>query len=374
MKYLFRFLIIAVLALTALVAPPRMRHVASAQGVAPEDRAPVKMGVPDVVFVATPHDVISRMLQVAGVRKEDMVYDLGCGDARMLVLASQKYGVRGIGYDIDPERVIESRQNVAKNNLQGLVKIIQEDIFTLDLEDADVILLYLHPEIMHKLIPQIEKMKPGSRIVCHQYGLPEIYKPDQKITLVSNEDSAEHYIAFYTTPLQIDFDSPLANIEQALKLDPNDAKAYFSRGNLHFAQNAYDLAIADYTRVIQIDSSRAAAYHNRGIVYMDKNDFDRAIDDFDQVIRLDADDSDAYFSRGSAYLMKGVYDRAIADLDKAIMLDPTDDVAYFTRGEAHFGAGSYDLAIADYEAALRIDPDYIEAGQGLENARKARGK
>jgi len=131
-----------------------------------------------------------------------MVYDLGCGDARMLVLAAQKYGARGIGYDIDPERVIESRQNVLKNNVQDLVKIIQADIFTLDLEKADVMPLYLLPEMLAKLIPQIEKMKPGSRIVCHEYGFPDIYKPDSKLTIISNEDNAEHHLMLYTLPLK----------------------------------------------------------------------------------------------------------------------------------------------------------------------------
>ena len=162
----------------------------------------MQMRTPDVVFVGTPYDLISTMLQMADVKKTDMVYDLGCGDGRILVLAAQKYGVRGVGYDIDPQRVIESRQNVARHNLQDLVKIIQADIFTLDLENADVMPLYLHPDMMRQLVPQVEKMKPGSRIVTHEYGFPDIYKPDQKITVVSNEDNAEHHLMLYTLPLK----------------------------------------------------------------------------------------------------------------------------------------------------------------------------
>ncbi len=114
---------------------------------------------PDVVYVGTPYDLVSKMLKMARVQKKDMVYDLGCGDGRILILAAQKYGCRGIGYDIDPERVKASRENVARNHVEHLVKIIQADIFTVDLSDADVLPLYLLPEMNIKLIPQLEKLK-----------------------------------------------------------------------------------------------------------------------------------------------------------------------------------------------------------------------
>jgi len=120
----------------------------------------------------------------------------------MLVLAAQKYGVQGIGYELDPELVIRSRQNVSRNNVQDLVKIIQADIFTLDLSNVDVMPLYLHPDMLIKLMPQVEKMKPGARIVLHAYGLPDIYKPDKIITVISNEDNAERLLMLYTLPLK----------------------------------------------------------------------------------------------------------------------------------------------------------------------------
>ena len=187
--------------ITALMSPDA-RFAATIQGIAPEEQEPKEMRGPDVVFVGTPYDLISTMLQMADVKKTDMIYDLGCGDGRILVLAAQKYGAKGVGYDIDPQRIVESRQNVSKNNLQDLVKIIQADIFTLDLEKADVMPLYLHPDMMRQLVPQVEKMKPGSRIVCHEYGLPDIYKPDQKTTIISNEDNAEHHLMLYVLPLK----------------------------------------------------------------------------------------------------------------------------------------------------------------------------
>ena len=156
---------------------------------------------PDVVYVGTAYDLISKMLQMAKVTKGDMVYDLGCGDGRMVVLAAQKYGCHAVGYDIDPVRVDESLKNVARNHVENLVKIVQADIFTLDLSQADVLPMYLLPEMNRKLLPQLEKLKPGSRIVTHDYGLDGIVA-DKTITVISNEDNASHTLSLYTTPLK----------------------------------------------------------------------------------------------------------------------------------------------------------------------------
>lgn len=170
--------------------------------VAPGDEGdPGWMRTPDVVYVGTPYDVVSTMLRMAGVKKQDVVYDLGCGDGRMLVLAAQKYGCRAVGYDIDPVRVRESRENVARNGVGSLVEIIQEDIFKVDLAEATVLPIYLLPEMNRRLLPQLEKLKPGSRIVCHDYGLDGII-PDETRTVISNEDNASHILMLYTTPLR----------------------------------------------------------------------------------------------------------------------------------------------------------------------------
>ncbi len=156
---------------------------------------------PDVVFVGTPYDVVSIMLQLARVKKEDVVYDLGCGDGRMVVLAAQKYGCRGMGYDIDPERIAAALENVRKNRVGSLVSIVRQDLFTLDFSAADVLSLYLLPEINEKLLPKFEKLKPGSRLVFHDYGLPEM-EADREIRVVSNEDNASHTLYLYTVPLK----------------------------------------------------------------------------------------------------------------------------------------------------------------------------
>jgi precorrin-6B methylase 2 len=155
---------------------------------------------PDVVYVGTPYDVISILLQLAHIQKDDVLYDLGCGDGRVLVLAAQKYGCRGVGYEIDPERVIASVENVTKNRVEKLVKIVQADIFTQDLSEATVVHLYLLPEMNIKLLPQLDKMKPGTRVICHNYNLQGIIA-DQTLTYLSYEDSSTHIIALYTIPL-----------------------------------------------------------------------------------------------------------------------------------------------------------------------------
>jgi SAM-dependent methyltransferase len=167
----------------------------------PKREVAKSMRTPDVVYVGTAYDLISKMLQMAQPKKSDIVYDLGCGDGRILVLAAQKYGCRGVGYDIDPVRIQDSRENVARNHVGKLVTIIQEDIFTVDLSKADVIPLYLLPDMNRRLLPQLDKMKPGSRIVCHNYDLDEIVS-DKIITVISNEDNASHTLTLYTTPLK----------------------------------------------------------------------------------------------------------------------------------------------------------------------------
>jgi ribosomal protein L11 methylase PrmA len=162
---------------------------------------PKFMRTPDVVYVGTPYDVVSEMLHIAQVTKDDLVVDLGCGDARMLVLAAQKYGSHGIGYDIDPDMVWASRRNAEKNNVADLVQIIQADIFTVDISKADVLLIYLLPEMNLKLIPQLESLKPGSRLVFHNYDLGGIV-PEKKVKVISNEDNSSHTLYLYTTPLK----------------------------------------------------------------------------------------------------------------------------------------------------------------------------
>jgi ribosomal protein L11 methylase PrmA len=157
--------------------------------------------VPDSVYVGTPHDVVAKMLEMARVTKDDLVYDLGCGDGRIVVAAAKKYGCRGVGYDIDPVRVRESIDNVKRNGVEQLVRIERKDVFTLDLRAANVITLYLLPDMNLKLIPQFEKMAPGSRIVAHDYGIGGMV-PDKTVTVTSKVDGVDHEVYLYTLPLK----------------------------------------------------------------------------------------------------------------------------------------------------------------------------
>jgi tRNA G37 N-methylase Trm5 len=159
-----------------------------------------KLREPDVVYVPTPHDVVERMLDMAKVKKGDVVYDLGCGDGR-IVVAAAKRGAKATGWDINPVRVKEANANVKKNHVGRNAKIILGDIFTLDLSGANVVTLYLLPRLNVKLIPQLKKLKPGSRIVSHDFNMRGV-KPDKAVEMTSSEDGWSHTIYLWTTPLK----------------------------------------------------------------------------------------------------------------------------------------------------------------------------
>jgi Mycolic acid cyclopropane synthetase len=130
-----------------------------------------------VPYVPTPQEVVERMLEMAQVKKGDVVYDLGSGDGRIVITAAQKYGVRAIGFEIDPERIKESRENIKKAGVGNLVEIRQQDIRTVDLAPASVLTMYLLPEVNLMIRPNIWKqMKPGSRVVSHDFDMAE-WKP-----------------------------------------------------------------------------------------------------------------------------------------------------------------------------------------------------
>jgi uncharacterized protein (TIGR03000 family) len=172
--------------------PDRGADKGADKGAEPERR-------PDVVFVPTPQAVVDRMLELANVTKDDVVYDLGCGDGRIVVTAAKKYGCKAYGFDVDPERIAESKENVKKNGVEDLVTIEKKDIFKLDLSKASVVTLYLLPSLNVKLVPQLEKLKPGSRIVSHAFDM-EGYKPKEVVKVKA--DGEEHRVFLWVTPLE----------------------------------------------------------------------------------------------------------------------------------------------------------------------------
>jgi hypothetical protein len=166
----------------------------------PSGNTPTEARTPDVIYVPTPQPVVDKMLEMAQVKKTDVVYDLGCGDGRIVVTAAKRYGTKAFGFDIDPERVKEARANVKAAKVEHLVTIEQKDIFTLDLSPANVVTLYLLPKLNVRLIPQLEKLKPGSRIVSHDFNMEGV-KPLKHLTMTPAGSSDEHEIYLWKTPL-----------------------------------------------------------------------------------------------------------------------------------------------------------------------------
>ena len=144
-------MVVAALCFVLLPAAPLALHAAD------DVQTGESAKTPDCVYVGTPYDVIDKMLDVADIQQDDVVYDLGCGDGRIIVAAAKRFGCHGVGYDIDPQRIRESNENVRKEHVEKLVEIKQEDIFTVDLSRANVLMLYLLPEMNARAHPPTQE-------------------------------------------------------------------------------------------------------------------------------------------------------------------------------------------------------------------------
>ena len=180
----YRRAVVALLA-AALVSPA---------AVAQDNEQPIKKDVP---YVPTPQELVEKMIEVAKVTEKDTVYDLGCGDGRMVVTAAKKHGARGIGVDIDPERIREANANAKEAGVTDRVKFIQADLFTMDFKEADVLLMYLLPSVNVKLRPKILELKPGTRIVSHAFDMGD-WEADDTIEV----DGRTAY--FWLVPAKVD--------------------------------------------------------------------------------------------------------------------------------------------------------------------------
>lgn len=156
---------------------------AGAPAQAPEPQ-PIRINAP---YVETPPEVVLAMLKAAQVKPDDVVYDLGCGDGRIVIAAAQKFGARGVGVDLYPGHVAEARRKAREAGVAGRVEFRQQDLFDTDLGQATVVTLYLLPEVNLELRPKLlRELKPGTRIVSHAFDFGD-WKPDKQFEVNGNK-------------------------------------------------------------------------------------------------------------------------------------------------------------------------------------------
>jgi precorrin-6B methylase 2 len=148
-------------------------------GHASAQTAPAPLRSPDVIFVPTPQEVVDAMLKLAKVTKNDVVYDLGSGDGRIPITAARTYGARGVGIDIDPQRIKEATENLKAAGVGDRVRFLNQDLFTTNISEATVVTLYLLPSLNLKVLPKLNaELKPGTRVVSHAFDMGDI-KPQE---------------------------------------------------------------------------------------------------------------------------------------------------------------------------------------------------
>jgi SAM-dependent methyltransferase len=152
----------------------------------------------DVPFEPSATELVEEMLNLARVNGDDLVYDLGCGDGRILITAAKKLGARGVGVDLDPQRIRESMENARKAGVSSKVKFLQQDLFLTDIREASVVMLYLYPEVNLRLRPKLLRdLKPGTRVVSHTHDMGT-WEPDRSITAANG-----HRVHFWMVPANV---------------------------------------------------------------------------------------------------------------------------------------------------------------------------
>ncbi len=186
----------------------------------------------DVPYVPTPQEVVDRMLQIASVGPDDYLMDLGCGDGRIVVTAARDFGARGFGIDIDPERIREATENASRAGVTDRVEFRVGDLFETDIGKADVLAIYLLREINLRLRPKIlEAMKPGARVVSHQFDMDE-WRPDAR-------DSVDgRAIYFWVVPARVNGRWQVQQGERSFELTIVQSFQDF-RGNASIDRRSY---------------------------------------------------------------------------------------------------------------------------------------
>lgn len=164
------------------------------QGESPTGSAKRELDVP---YVPTPEAVVDAMLSMAKVTGDDVLYDLGSGDGRIPIKAAAKFGTRGVGIDLNPVRIEEANANAKAAGVTDKVQFIEGDIFEADFSEATVVTLYLLPGVNLKLRPTIQNMKPGTRVVSHNYDMGD-WAPENSRTIKVN--GTDHYVYFWRVP------------------------------------------------------------------------------------------------------------------------------------------------------------------------------
>lgn len=174
--------LLASLALVAVVPPSRAAAQAAAPAPPPAQAAPAEAPRLDVPYVPTPQAVVDEMLRLAKPTRDDLLYDLGCGDGRIVVTAAKQFGTKGVGFDIDPARIRDSEANAQSASVTGLATFRRQDLFTVSLAEPSVLTMYLLPTVNLKLRPKIlSEMKPGTRVVSHAFTMDD-WQPDERST------------------------------------------------------------------------------------------------------------------------------------------------------------------------------------------------
>jgi SAM-dependent methyltransferase len=156
----------------------------------------------DVPFVPTPTEVVDEMLRLAGVKAGDVLYDLGCGDGRIVIAAAKRFGIKAVGIDIDPVRITESNANAAAAGVAGKVKFIQQNLFESDFKDATVVTMYLLTSVNRRLRPKLlAELRPGTRLVSHSFDMGD-WGPDQT-SLVTTSFDDQRAVYFWIVPANL---------------------------------------------------------------------------------------------------------------------------------------------------------------------------
>jgi SAM-dependent methyltransferase len=153
-------------------------------------------GPGDVPYVPTPPEIVEAMLKLGNVHAGDMLYDLGCGDGRIVIMAAKKFGARGTGIDINPERIKEANENAKAAGVTDRVRFIEKNLFDADIHEATVMTLYLLPDVNMRLRPKLWKeLKPGTRIVSHSFNMGD-WRPEKEVQINGR------HLYFWTVPAQ----------------------------------------------------------------------------------------------------------------------------------------------------------------------------